>query len=226
MAEARGADLDTCPSGGRIGARSWYPDRMERPLVLASTSRYRRALLDSLGLRYEALAPDFVEDPTMPGSVEERVVAFARGKAVSLGHARPDALIIGSDQGVELDGQLLGKPGDPARAVAQLLSMAGREHRLLTAVAVHDPAAARTEHLLVVHHMHMRPLTPAQAEAYVRHDRPLDCAGSYKVESLGMALFSAMDGPDHTAIIGLPITATVTLLGRAGVDLLARVVRA
>jgi septum formation protein len=192
-----------------------------RRLILASTSRYRRAILDALGVPYLALAPVFEEDHTLPLTPEEMVVSFARGKAESLALAHPGDLVIGSDQLGELDGRPLTKPGTREAAVEQLLALAGRTHRLLTAVAVAS-AGRPTEHALVEHRMRMRPLGRALAEAYVDRDRPLDCAGAYKVEALGAALFEEMSGPDHTAIVGLPVTALSRLLLAAGVDLLAR----
>jgi septum formation protein len=192
-------------------------------IVLASTSRYRRALLDSLGLRYRAMAPAFEEDHALAIPPEEMVIRFARAKAESLGPACPEAAIVGCDQLAAVDGKVLTKPGSEARAVEQLLALGGRTHQLLTAIALHRPRAGITEHAVVVHKMKMRPLTPALAEAYVARDRPLDCAGAYKVESLGIALFEEMLGDDHTAIIGLPITRLVWLLKNAGIELLESV---
>lgn len=190
-----------------------------RRIVLGSTSKYRRALLDAAGIAYEAASPPFVEEHARALPPAELVVAFARGKAESLAAAHPDALIIGADQIPELDGRSLTKPGTREAAIAQLRALAGRTHRLLTAVAIHD--GARTESRLVVHRMTMRPLTDAQIAAYVDRDQPFDCAGSYKVEAAGALLFEAMDGPDHTAIVGLPLTETAALLAAFGVDVLA-----
>ncbi len=192
-----------------------------RPLVLASTSKYRRALLDAAGIAHEAVAPPFDERHDGPAPPDELVVAFARGKAESLSRARPDAFIVGADQVPEIDGHVLTKPGSAAAAVEQLARLQGRAHRLLTAVALHDPASGRTTHRVVVHAMRMRPLSRAQIEAYVARDEPTDCAGAYKVEAAGALLFEAMDGPDHTAIVGLPLTALASLLAEHGVDLLA-----
>jgi len=186
-------------------------------IILASTSKYRRALLDAAGIRYEAASPPFVEDHAVSLPPEELVVAFARGKAESL--AAADALVIGADQIPELDGKILTKPGSREGAIAQLRSLAGRTHRLLTAVAIHD--GTRTEARLVVHHMTMRRLTDAQIVAYVDRDEPFDCAGAYKVEAAGALLFETMEGPDHTAIVGLPLTETAALLAMFGVDVLS-----
>ncbi len=188
-------------------------------IVLASTSRYRRALLEAAGVAHVAVRPDFDEDHARAMTPERMAVAFARGKAESVAHAYPEALLVGSDQVPELDGRILTKPGSIDAARDQLRALAGRTHRLLTAVAVH--ARGRTECGLVEHRMRMRPLSDAQIDAYVARDEPLDCAGSYRVESAGALLFESMDGPDHTAIVGLPLTLLAGLCARFGVDLLA-----
>jgi septum formation protein len=185
-------------------------------LILASTSKYRRALLDAAGIEYEAASPPFEEDHRQKLSPEEMVVAFARGKAESL--ASPDALVIGADQIPELDGQILTKPGSRDGAIAQLQALQGRTHRLLTAVAVHG--SGRSESKLVIHQMKMRTLTRAQIERYVDRDTPFDCAGAYKVEAAGALLFESMLGSDHTAIVGLPLTALRELLDRFNHSLL------
>ncbi len=197
------------------------PPAMRRPIVLASTSRYRRAQLEALGVEHRAVAPGFDENHGLGLAPEAMVVSFARGKAEAAARAHPGALIVGSDQAPELDGRALGKPGEAGAAVEQLLALAGRTHRLLTAVALHDAASGCTEHRLVVHRMRMRPLTRAIAEAYVARDAPLDCAGAYRIEGAGLLLFEAASGDDHSAIVGLPLLALGELLAGAGVDLLA-----
>jgi 7-methyl-GTP pyrophosphatase len=194
---------------------------MTRPLVLASTSRYRRAQLEALGVAHLAVDSGFFEDHALGLAPDEMVVRFARGKAEAVAGRHPGALIIGSDQAPELDGRALTKPGTKGAAVEQLLALAGRTHRLLTAVALHDAASGRTEHRVTVHEMTMRPLTRALAEAYVARDEPLDCAGAYRIEGLGLLLFEGARGADHSAIMGLPLLALAELLAGAGVDLLA-----
>jgi septum formation protein len=191
-------------------------------IVLASTSRYRRALLDSLGLEYVATSPRFEELPDSQLNAAQIAVAFARGKAESLLADHPNALIIGADQTAELNGKILGKPGSVERAVEQLVELSGRTHRLNTAVALLNATKRTIDHRLLVHEMKMRALSREQIEAYVARDMPIDCAGAYKVESLGSTLFEEMRGVDHTAIVGLPITAVVDLFHRAGFDLLTR----
>jgi septum formation protein len=193
---------------------------MTRPLILASTSRYRRAQLAALGVEHLAVAPDFYEDHGLPLTPEEMVVSFARGKAEAAAREHPGALIVGSDQAPELGGSALTKPGTAAAAVEQLLGLAGRTHRLLTAVALYDGARGVIEHRLVMHQMRMRPLSRELAEAYVARDAPLDCAGAYRIEGVGLLLFEEALGPDHSAIMGLPLLALGELLAGAGVDLL------
>jgi septum formation protein len=196
-------------------------------LVLASTSPYRRALLERLGLAFSVEAPRFDEVPPEPGSDPTRLVTGnALGKALSVLGGHPGSLVIGSDQVAVCDGEILTKPGTAAAAVEQLLRLAGRDHYLLTAVAVllsPSPGAppeqeSRGEHALVSNQLRMRALTRAEAEAYVRRESPLDCAGSYKSEGLGVALFEHMRGDDPTAIVGLPLITLTRLLRRFGLD--------
>ena len=192
-----------------------------RLLVLASTSRFRRTLLDAAGIAHTAMAPSFDETHAEPLAPPKLAIAYARAKAESLGARHPDALIIGADQLPEVDGEILTKPGTIARAVEQLERLQGRTHRLHTAVAVHDPRGvgfARTRDRLVTHTMTMRPLSRAQIEAYVARDAPFDCAGAYKIEAAGTLLFSSMEGSDHTAIVGLPLSALTALLCDFGYD--------
>lgn len=193
-------------------------------IVLASTSRYRRELIARLTIDVEQAAPPFDEEAAKPRlagrPVEELVATLARGKALSLREAYPDALLIGSDQAAEIDGEVLGKPGTEEAARAQLRRLSGREHRLLTAVAVLRASDGRIEEALDVHRLRMRQLTDREIEAYVRRDQPLDCAGAYRVEALGIALFERVTGDDFTAVIGLPLTRVVAMLERFGVRVL------
>lgn len=195
---------------------------MTPSIVLASTSPYRRAILDQVGVPYLAASPEYEEDHSLDLAVDDMVTRFAIGKAESLAHAHPDSLIIGADQLAVIDGGILTKPHTVERAVEQLLTLAGRTHRLISALAVHSPRDGRTVHDLSIHHMRMRPLTPALARAYVERDQPLNCAGSYKIESAGLLLFESMAGTDHSAIVGLPLTVVARLLAEFGVDLMAR----
>ena len=185
-------------------------------IVLGSTSPYRRQVLDRLGIPFEVAAPDFDERQPLPPEVvtpTDIALHLARGKARSVA-ARPElalAWVIGSDQIVELDGELLHKPGTEDAAVAQLMRMAGRAHQLVTAVVV--IAGGRVAEVVDTHRLHMRHLTEAQARAYVAADQPLDCAGSYRIERRGIALFDHIEADpecaDDTAIMGLPLWKTV-----------------
>ena len=191
-----------------------------RSLVLASTSPYRRALLGRLGLPFECVAPDGVDERAIQLPPRELVVALARAKAEAVAAMRPDAVVIGSDQAPAIGDRVLHKPGTAARAVAQLEALAGREHELLTAVCVIDgPSGRRFEHL-DVHRLRLRPLRKAEIEDYVARDQPLDCAGAYKIEQLGIALMERIDGEDATAIVGLPLIAVCRILVDLGLPIL------
>ncbi|MBM3287743.1 MAG: Maf-like protein [Candidatus Eisenbacteria bacterium] len=191
--------------------------RDQPPLVLASTSRYRRALLERLRVPFDLLAPDWSEVRlATPG---ETVLVNARGKARAGALRRPGAAILASDQVACCDGRTLEKPGTPERACEQLAWLAGREHELHTCVVLRMPDGAE-ESETVVAHLRMRPLSPDQIVSYVRLESPLDCAGSYMSEALGIVLFEYLKCDDPTAIIGLPLIAVRRLLERAGWDLL------
>ncbi len=185
-------------------------------LVLASTSTYRRVLLERLGLPFEVARPEVDETPRpgeSPQALAERL-ALAKAEAV-LADASDETWVIGSDQVAELDGQPLGKPGSHAGAVAQLQSMSGHEVRFLTALCLagHD---GRRLQALDITRVRFRALSNDEIERYVARERPLDCAGSFKAEGLGIALFDEIDNRDPTALIGLPLIATARLLREAG----------
>lgn len=181
-------------------------------LVLASESPYRRVLLDRLSVPYEAASHRCDERAmTMSATLEEHAVALASAKAASLAEQYPDSFIIGSDQIAEHDGHVLHKPGTRERAMQQLARLAGGSHRLLTAIALQAPGGATTS-AIDVHTMHMRNLSSDEIERYVDADRPLDCCGSYKIESLGIGLFERIEGVDFTAITGMPMMALTRML--------------
>lgn len=191
-------------------------DHRSSDLVLASTSPYRRALLERLGVPFRMVPPRVDEDAIKgvglpPGELAERL---ALAKAMSVGAAEPNATIIGSDQVVSFGGQALGKPGTPQQAVEMLLALAGRVHELLTAVAVWHGGQITAHIDRTV--LHMRKLGREEVERYVAADRPLDCAGAYKIEARGIALFEYVESDDHTAITGLPLIALTTVLRRLG----------
>jgi septum formation protein len=189
---------------------------MPPPLILASTSRYRRALMDRLGLTYVATPPacdeESLKDPALPP--QALAESLAEAKATSLVAAHPGAVIIGSDQVCALGDELLHKPGTAARAVAHLERLQGRQHRLITALVVAQ-GSRRWRHTDLTT-LTMRALDRQALERYVAADQPLDCAGAYKLECRGIALFSRIDSADHDAIVGLPMLALCRILGEAG----------
>ncbi len=196
-------------------------DQQPRLIVLASTSPYRRELLARLGVKFGAVAPDCDED-RLKGrglAAEELVTRLAREKAESVATAHPDAVIIGSDQAAEVDGEILGKPGTAAGARRQLRQLSGREHRLLTALCVLDARTGQRAEALDIHRLRLRELSDEQIARYVAADAPMDCAGSYKIEGLGIALFDQVHGSDFTAVIGLPLMRVVALLDHLGIEI-------
>lgn len=188
------------------------------PLILASTSRYRRELLQRLRLPFEVVAPQVDETPApgeAPADLAPRL-ALAKAQAVAL--LRPQAVVIGSDQVADLDGQAIGKPGTHARAVAQLQAMRGRRVVFQTAVTVMRADRAYAQTLMAPVAVTFRDLSDAEIEHYLRTEEPYDCAGSAKCETLGIALLDAIDSDDPTALIGLPLIRTCRLLRAAGLD--------
>jgi septum formation protein len=186
------------------------------PLILASTSRYRRALLERLGVPFTAEAPGVDERAVEARGLAPRALAetLARSKAEAVARAHPGAVVIGSDQLAAIDGAILGKPGSAAAAVAQLERLRGRTHELFTAMAVVSPGGLATH--LDVASLTMRPLDRAALERYVAADQPLDCAGAYKLEARGIALFSEVRAADASAITGLPLIALAGILAELG----------
>ena len=188
------------------------------PLILASTSPYRKELLARLGVPFEVVSPDYDERPAPGLCPRDLAVRHALGKARSVARKHPDRIVIGSDQVAELDGTILGKPGSRERAVGQLLEASGRTVRFHTGLAL--VWGSREEFRVEPFSVRFRRLTRQQVEAYVEADRPFGSAGAFRVESLGIALMEALEGRDYTALIGLPLIALVELLGRFGVDVL------
>ncbi len=191
------------------------------PLILGSTSRYRRELLARLRLPFDVAAPAVDETPR-PGEAPAALalrLALAKGREVAARH--PEAVVIGADQVCDLDGEPLGKPGTHERAVAQLTRLSGRTAVFQTALAVLRPATGYEQALLAPVRVRFRVLSAAEIEHYLRLEQPYDCAGSAKCETLGIALLEAIDSDDPTALVGLPLIRTAALLREAGLDPLA-----
>jgi len=185
-----------------------------RDIILASTSSYRRLLLERLCLPFRCEAPLCDEGASKDKGVAPADLAreLARLKAMSVAERNPGAIVIGSDQVCALGDEPLGKPGSRRAALEQLCRLQGRSHLLFTAVCV---IRNRTLHeFMDVSVLSMRSLTGAEIESYVDRDQPFDCAGSYKLESGGISLFDSINSEDHTAITGLPLLALGGLLRR------------
>ena len=196
---------------------------MARPLiVLASTSRYRRELLERLRWPFEVRAPQ-VDETALPSEPpRETALRLARDKAANVAAHFSDAIVIGSDQTVDLNGVVLDKPLSHEAALAQLQSLQGRTAVFYTALAVNGPALNSVQLDCVLTTVTFRNLPTSQLEAYLRADQPYDCAGAAKIESLGIALIQSVKSDDPTALIGLPLIRLTSMLASAGIDVLAR----
>lgn len=184
-------------------------------LVLASTSPYKRRLLERLGIPFLVDSPEAVEERHPQETPEQMASRLAQEKALSLRVSHGEAFLLGADQVIALGDQIFSKPGTVQGAEHQLALLSGKTHTLLTAMALCTPTGEVLESM-VQFEMEMRPLTEAEIRRYVALDQPLDCAGSYKIESYGIGLFRNTKGPDHTAIEGLAITRVRALLEAGG----------
>ena len=189
------------------------------PLILASTSRYRRELLARLALPFETAAPDVDETPRAGEAPRELALRLALEKAQTVAARKPQAIVIGSDQVADLQGQPLGKPGTHERAAAQLARMSGQTVLFHTAVAVVQASRGFAQSSLATVTVRFRTLDAATIERYLLAEQPYDCAGSAKSEGLGIALLQAIESDDPTALIGLPLIRTAQLLRAAGLTL-------
>jgi septum formation protein len=193
---------------------------LPRPLVLGSTSRYRRELLQRLNLPFQVAAPEVDESP-LPGEAPKALAQrLALAKAHAVAQQFPQAVVIGSDQVADLNGQPLGKPLQHERAVQQLRQMSGQVVVFQTALAVVCQATGFEAQDLASVKVRFRTLSEAAIETYLRIEQPYDCAGSAKSEGLGIALLESIDNDDPTALVGLPLIRTCQLLRQAGLPLL------
>lgn len=191
-----------------------------RRLILGSTSRYRRELLERLGLPFEVVGPDVDESPHPEETPAKLATRLALAKAHAVAAQHPDALVIGSDQVADLHGVPLGKPGTHDRARAQLRLMSGQMLVFQTAVAVVCLETGFSEVALASVRVQVRALSDREIENYLQREQPYDCAGSAKSEGLGIALLERIDSDDPTALVGLPLIRTCRLLTAAGLPIL------
>jgi septum formation protein len=188
------------------------------PLVLGSTSPYRRELLQRLGLPFTIAAPD-IDESALPGETPAELVRrLAENKARAVGKAHA-GLIIGSDQVATTGEDILGKPGSHVRAVEQLHQLAGRTVTFHTGLCLLDTAKNTLQLDVVPFSVEFRQLSAAQIERYLRREQPYNCAGSFKSEALGITLFTRMHGDDPTALVGLPLIRLTDMLAVAGITL-------
>jgi len=191
----------------------------QRPLILGSTSRYRRELVERLNLPFTTVSPDVDETP-LPGEAPGVLaLRLALAKAHAVAELHPDAIVIGSDQVSDLNGQPMGKPLVHERAVLQLQSMRGQTVMFHTAVAVVCKATGFAQSDVAVIKTVFRDLTDDEIERYLRAEQPYDCAGSAKSEGLGISLLDAIHSDDPTALIGLPMIRTCRMVRAAGIQL-------
>lgn len=192
---------------------------MPPELILASSSPYRRALLDRLQLPYQAVSPD-IDETRLPHETPTAYVRrLSQEKAAAVAVSHPGALVIGSDQAAVLNGQILGKPGNHERALEQLRRAAGQHVDFLTGLCLLNAASGRAQTEVVPTRVHFRSLDDAAIERYLQREQPYDCAGSFRSEALGITLFERIEGDDPTALIGLPLICLVGLLQAEGVQL-------
>jgi septum formation protein len=195
------------------------PHPAPAPLVLASTSRYRCDLLARLHIPFEVATPNVDETPLNGETPEVLALRLACSKAQAVQRAWPDALIIGSDQVAVVGDSVLDKPGNFANAVAQLRQMRGKPVHFHTALCLFNARTARQQTALVPVIVHMRNYSDAQIERYLRAEEPYDCAGSARIEGLGIALVEKLEGDDPNALIGLPLIALCDMLRNEGWEL-------
>ncbi len=188
------------------------------PIILGSTSPFRRNLLKKLCIDFTTAAPD-IDEKALPGeSPAELVSRLAVEKAAAVSARHPNALIIGSDQVASIDQQILGKPGNREGAIDQLLAASGRCVTFYTGLCLLNSASGRKQVTCETFHVHFRSLGRHQIERYIDQERPYECAGSFKSEGLGISLFERLEGDDPNTLIGLPLIQLVSMLGNEGVQ--------
>lgn len=185
-------------------------------LILASTSPFRREILQKLHIDFESCSPEVDETRLENESPEALVARLAQAKAEAVAAQYPDALIIGSDQVAVNGAEILGKPGTHEVAIKQLMATSGKKVTFLTGLALHNSTTGKTQVKVVPFHVHFRELTKEQIENYLNVEKPYNCAGSFKSEAFGITLFSKLEGDDPNTLIGLPLIELVQMLENEG----------
>ncbi|WP_017348068.1 Maf family protein [Pantoea sp. A4] len=191
---------------------------MPLPILLASTSPFRRAILEKLQLPFSCAAPEVDETPYAHESAEALVTRLAIAKAQALAQQWPDHWIIGSDQVCVLDGVITGKPHTEEKACQQLRDASGKCITFYTGLALYQPRTQQLMQCCEPFHVHFRSLNEAEITGYVAQEQPLQCAGSFKSEGLGIALFERLEGRDPNTLIGLPLIALLEMFREAGIN--------
>jgi len=189
-------------------------------LVLASSSPFRKTILDKLNLPYSTHSPDTDESALADETPAELVSRLAEQKARAVRQHYPDALIIGSDQVAVLDGNIIGKPHTHQRATEQLRNTSGRSVTFYTGLSLYNAQTGRSQTDVVPFTVHFRHLSEAMIESYLQAEQPYNCAGSFKSEGLGIALFDRLEGDDPNTLIGLPLIRLIEMLEKEGVPVL------
>lgn len=190
------------------------------PLILASSSPYRREILSRLGIEFSSVSPEIDESPGEGESPSDLVSRLAVEKALAVALSHPRALIVGSDQVATLDEHILGKPGNHQRAVEQLHLLSGKRVTFFTSLCLLNSDSGERQLCCEPYHVVFRELNGEEIESYLRKEQPYNCAGAFKSEGLGACLFKRMEGDDPTSLIGLPLIQLVNMLRNQGVDVL------
>jgi len=192
----------------------------KRPqIILGSTSPFRRDLLNKLGINFSTAAPDINEQTRPNEAAAEMVTRLAYEKAEAVGFRHPNALIIGSDQVACIEGQILGKPGNRENAIAQLLAASGKCVTFYTGLCLLNTANSQKQVSCETFNVYFRNLERIQIERYLDQEEPYNCAGSFKSEGLGIALFERLEGDDPNTLIGLPLIRLVSMLQNEGIQI-------
>jgi len=193
--------------------------KQQRTLVLASTSPYRRELLQRLGVAFRTMAPDVDETRRQDESPDALVLRLSEAKARAGASQYPDALVIGSDQVAVCGNEVLGKPGNHEAACVQLARLSGQQVIFLTGLCLYDASSDDVRVDLVTYQVTFRQLTDQQIDRYLKIEQPYNCAGSFKSEGLGISLFESMQGEDPNALIGLPLIRLTSWLNATGINI-------